>query len=78
MTSTTHTHEHGVGHGHGHGQGDAPVSGRALVTRLRSLMPLLGEHRRLIVVAYLASTPAATLGCQSEVSNAPKLSCSLS
>ncbi|ONI88305.1 hypothetical protein ALI144C_07040 [Actinosynnema sp. ALI-1.44] len=30
------------------------MPGRSLVTRLRSLMPLLGEHRRLITVAYLA------------------------
>jgi hypothetical protein len=30
------------------------------------------------VAGYLASTPAATLGCQSLVSSAPKLSCSSS
>lgn len=54
MTSTTHLHTHDVGHGHGHGQGDVPVPRRSLVARLRSLMPLLGPHRRLIGVAYLA------------------------
>jgi ATP-binding cassette, subfamily C, bacterial CydC len=54
MTSTLHIHEHGVGDGHSHGHGGAPVSGRSLIIRLRSLMPLLGEHRRLITVAYLA------------------------
>ena len=41
MTSIAHAHP------------TEPVSGRSLVTRLRSLMPLLGEHRRLIAVAYL-------------------------
>lgn len=48
MSSIIHIHEHGDEDSH------APVSTRSLATRLRSLMPLLGEHRRLIVVAYLA------------------------
>ncbi|MDG4764934.1 ABC transporter ATP-binding protein [Solwaraspora sp. WMMD406] len=56
MTSTTHTHPHTHGHGveHDHDHDVVPVSGRSLSTRLRSLMPLLGRHRRLIAVAYLA------------------------
>lgn len=54
MTTTTHTTGFGHGHGVGDEHDDASTSGRSLVTRLRSLMPLLGEHRRLITVAYLA------------------------
>jgi len=52
MTSTIHIHEHG--HGHSHSEAGPPKPDRSLVARLRSLMPLLGEHRRLITVAYLA------------------------
>lgn len=52
MTSTIHIHEHG--HGHNHSEAGTPRPDRSLVARLRSLMPLLGEHRRLITVAYLA------------------------
>ncbi|WP_051716362.1 ABC transporter ATP-binding protein [Streptomyces bikiniensis] len=54
MTSTlhTHTHDHGVdGDRAGAGR---PEPGRSLLTGLSSLVPLLGEHRRLIAVAYLA------------------------
>ncbi|MFD9892474.1 ABC transporter ATP-binding protein [Amycolatopsis sp. NPDC059027] len=56
MTSTLDIHTHGHGHGHGveDGHGGAPVPRRSLVARLRSLMPLLGPHRGLITVAYLA------------------------
>ncbi|MFE0678114.1 ABC transporter ATP-binding protein [Streptomyces sp. NPDC058867] len=51
MTSTLHTHDHGADGGH---TADRPEPGRSLATRLGSLIPLLGEHRRLIAVAYLA------------------------
>jgi ATP-binding cassette, subfamily C, bacterial CydC len=58
MTATTHPHphpptdEHPDGHLPDHLGTTVPR--RSLVTRLKSLMPLLGEHRNLIVVAYLA------------------------
>ena len=54
MTSIADAHEHGLGHDHGHHHADAVMSARSLLTRLRTLMPLLGEHRRLIGVAYLS------------------------
>lgn len=54
MTPTIDAHEHGLGHDHMHRHAEAAVPARSLVTRLRTLMPLLGEHRRLIGVAYLS------------------------
>ncbi|TDC65510.1 ABC transporter ATP-binding protein [Micromonospora sp. KC207] len=50
MTSTVHTHLHTHEHEHSIGNQD----GRSLIVRLRSLVPLLGQHRWLILVAYLA------------------------
>ncbi|WP_236242330.1 ABC transporter ATP-binding protein [Streptomyces sp. CC228A] len=47
MTAATHDHRHGTG-------GEDRARARSLSSRLRVLMPLLGEHRRLIAVAYLA------------------------
>jgi ABC-type multidrug transport system fused ATPase/permease subunit len=54
MTAATHTHPSEHADGHGHDAADGPRSRRSVASRLRSLLPLLGEHRRLIVVAYLA------------------------
>lgn len=52
MNAVSHIHEH---HGaDSDGRVSSPMSRRSLVTRLKSLMPLLGEHRKLIAVAYLA------------------------
>ncbi|RZB14356.1 ABC transporter ATP-binding protein [Streptomyces sp. F001] len=47
MTAVTHDHRHDTG-------GEDRVRPRSLSARLRVLMPLLGEHRKLIAVAYLA------------------------
>ncbi|MEU2494298.1 ABC transporter ATP-binding protein [Streptomyces sp. NPDC007883] len=51
MTAVTHDHDHDHLHDTG---GEDRVRPRSLSARLRVLMPLLGEHRRLIAVAYLA------------------------
>jgi ATP-binding cassette subfamily C protein CydC len=53
MTSASHRYQHHSAEDE-HGDIVAPVSGWSLVTRLKSLMPLLGEHRKLLAVAYLA------------------------
>ncbi|MFJ7071610.1 ABC transporter ATP-binding protein [Streptomyces sp. NPDC098781] len=51
MTAVTHDHDHLHDTG---GEDRARPRPRSLSARLRVLMPLLGEHRRLIAVAYLA------------------------